>query len=189
MFIEPAVINRAPGELELIRALVNTWNIEHGQEELLGPAQVQAWLTAHGLIAEDESINQTEFEKVIRFREALRALLVANNGGPLEAGTMETLNHLAESLCLRVQFKAERTARLDTADRGVAGAIGRLLGIVFTAMVDGNWSRLKACHNHGCRWAFYDLSKNRSATWCATTICGSRLKARAYRQRQRTGSQ
>ncbi|MFN8457433.1 MAG: CGNR zinc finger domain-containing protein [Anaerolineae bacterium] len=185
MFVEPAVINRAPGNLELIRAFVNTWNIEHGQEALLGPAQIQAWLAAHQLMAEDEPVSQGDFEEIIRFREALRALLVLNNDGPLEAGTMETLNQLSQKLCLRVEFEAAEAVHLASVERGVAGAMGQLLGIVFTAMIDGSWSRLKACHNHGCRWAFYDLSKNRSATWCATTICGSRLKARAYRRRQR----
>lgn len=186
MFVEPAVINRAPGALELVRAFVNTWNIEHGQEELLGPAQVQAWLAGQGLMAEHEPIGLADFEELIRLREALRALLVANNGGSLEAGTVETLNQLGQKLCLQVQFETAESVQLVSVNEGVTGAMGRLLGIVFTAMVDGSWSRLKACHNHGCRWVFYDLSKNRSATWCATTICGSRLKARAYRQRQRT---
>jgi predicted RNA-binding Zn ribbon-like protein len=186
MFVEPEVINRAPGNLELVRAFVNTWNIEHGQEALLGPTQVQVWLASHDLIANNEPVSQADFEEIIRLREALRALLVANNGDSLEANTLETLNQLSQKLCLHVQFEGTEAAHLASVDRGVAGAIGRLLGIVLTAMSEGSWSRLKACHNHGCRWAFYDLSKNRSATWCATTICGSRLKARAYRRRQRT---
>ncbi len=188
MFVEPAVINRAPGVLELIRAFVNTWNIEHGQDEFTGPAQVQAWLARHELMAENEPVSQTDFEQMIRFREALRALLVANNGGPLESGVVEILRQFGQNLCLRVEFEAADAVHLASADQGVVGAMGCLLGIVFTAMVEGSWSRLKACHNHGCRWAFYDLSKNRSATWCATTICGSRLKARAYRRRQRAAS-
>jgi len=68
---------------------------------------------------------------------------------------------------------------------GVAGALGRILAIVCAATVDGTWARLKACRNDGCQWAFYDASKNRSATWCSMSICGSRTKVRAYRQRRR----
>jgi predicted RNA-binding Zn ribbon-like protein len=51
-------------------------------------------------------------------------------------------------------------------------------------MVDGSWSRLKACRNHGCRWAFYDYSRNRSASWCSMQLCGNRTKTRTYRRRR-----
>ena len=37
--------------------------------------------------------------------------------------------------------------------------------------------------NHGCRWAFYDYSRNRSASWCSMQLCGNRTKTRAYRRR------
>ena len=33
--------------------------------------------------------------------------------------------------------------------------------------------------------AFFDRSKNRSATWCSMSICGNRTKNRAYYRRQR----
>jgi len=43
---------------------------------------------------------------------------------------------------------------------------------------------LKACRNEGYRWAFYDISKNRSGSWCDMDICGARHKMRAYRERK-----
>ena len=48
---------------------------------------------------------------------------------------------------------------------GVDGALGRILRVVHEAMADGTWHRLKACRQ--CAWAYYDYSKNRSATWCS----------------------
>jgi predicted RNA-binding Zn ribbon-like protein len=55
-------------------------------------------------------------------------------------------------------------------------------------MANGTWERLKACALHDtCEWAFYDWSKNRSGTWCDMKVCGNRSKARAYRERQKTG--
>jgi predicted RNA-binding Zn ribbon-like protein len=62
--------------------------------------------------------------------------------------------------------------------------IGNVLAASFTAIADGSWRRLKACRNHGCRWAFYDYSKNRSASWCSMQLCGNRTKTRAYRARR-----
>ena len=55
----------------------------------------------------------------------------------------------------------------------------------FEAIASGTWSRLKCCRNHACRWAFYDDSKNRSATWCSMQICGNRAKTRTYRTSKR----
>ena len=51
-------------------------------------------------------------------------------------------------------------------------------------MAEGTWSRLKACREHGCEWAFYDATRNRSRTWFDMQVCGNRAKARAYRHRQ-----
>ena len=69
---------------------------------------------------------------------------------------------------------------------GADGAIGRILGIVYDAMAEGSWHRLKACRQ--CAWAYYDYSKNRSATWCSMAICGNRTKTRAYRRRRSKAS-
>jgi predicted RNA-binding Zn ribbon-like protein len=51
-------------------------------------------------------------------------------------------------------------------------------------MHDGTWSRMKACRNDTCHWAFYDASRNRSGKWCSMAICGNRAKVANYRERQ-----
>src|SRR5918999_1778385 len=61
------------------------------------------------------------------------------------------------------------------------GALGTVLAVVYDALRDGSWSRLKTCRN--CGWAFWDESRNRSATWCSMQLCGNRLKVRRYRRR------
>jgi predicted RNA-binding Zn ribbon-like protein len=67
----------------------------------------------------------------------------------------------------------------------VDNAFGRMLATVFRAMSDGTWSRMKACGNPDCRWAFYDATKNHSGRWCEMASCGNRMKARAFRERGR----
>jgi predicted RNA-binding Zn ribbon-like protein len=89
---------------------------------------------------------------------------------------------------LAVAFESAASARLEPAAAGVAGALARLFAIAYTAMVEGSWQRFKVCQNETCRWAFYDHSKNRSGSWCTMEVCGSRLKARAYRQRRAASS-
>ena len=41
---------------------------------------------------------------------------------------------------------------------------------------------MKGCRQ--CGYAFFDRSKNRSAAWCAMSICGNRTKNRAYYRRR-----
>ena len=63
---------------------------------------------------------------------------------------------------------------------------GTLLGILHEAQLTGEWSRMKGCRQ--CEYAFFDRSKNRSAAWCAMSICGNRTKNRAYYRRRRTAA-
>ena len=84
--------------------------------------------------------------------------------------------------------------RLTTADEfaiepqaaGVAGALGRIVAVVYEAIANGTWERLKACEPDSCRWAFYDHSKNQSGRWCHSAICGNRERSRRAYHRRRT---
>jgi DNA-binding transcriptional LysR family regulator len=48
---------------------------------------------------------------------------------------------------------------------------------IHQARITGAWPRLKGCRQ--CGYAFFDRSNNRSASWCAISICGNRTKNRA----------
>ena len=84
-----------------------------------------------------------------------------------------------------MRFEAGAAPALEPDAGAVDGAIGRLMAIVATAVEDGTWQRLKACHRDPCFWAFYDRSKNRSGRWCKMEACGNIEKARAFRERHR----
>lgn len=66
---------------------------------------------------------------------------------------------------------------------GVAGVVGDLVGVVAAEVADGSWVRLKLCRDDGCRWAYYDRSRNWSGRWCSMEVCGNRNKARSYRRK------
>jgi predicted RNA-binding Zn ribbon-like protein len=176
----------APGPLALVQALVNTQYGQgrHAHVELTSPEQLRVWLVAHRLLADGTPVTQGDFRRVLLLREALRSLLRANNETGMLASQIEVLNHLASNAPLSVRFHQDGLPTLEPDIVGVDGVLARLVGIVFTAMTDGTWLRLKACRNDRCQKAFYDTSKNRSGTWCSMAGCGSRLKARAYRQRR-----
>lgn len=174
----------APEPLAIIQAIVNTRYGRAHADDWRSPEQLQAWLIHHQLLAKETPLTQGDHRRMLDVREALRALLRGNNGLPIGSEHIETLNHSSKHAPLIVHFRQEGQADLTPSITGVDGVISFLLGIVFTAMTDGTWTRLKACHNERCQKAFYDTSKNRSGTWCAMATCGSRIKARTYRQRQ-----
>jgi predicted RNA-binding Zn ribbon-like protein len=178
----------APGDLAVVRAFVNTRDIDHGVEELDAPEALVAWLAGQGLIDVHATARPGDVRRAVRFREALRDLLLSNNDGhsmPIEAG--RALNEVAARARLRLRVDEGGAARLEVTGDTVDAALGRLLVTVYRAMEDDTWPRLKACREDTCQWAFYDHSKNRSGHWCSMEVCGSRNKARQYRERRKSG--
>jgi predicted RNA-binding Zn ribbon-like protein len=173
----------APGELEQVRAFVNTADLEQGEENLDTPGALSAWLADHELLEGSPRATKADLRAALGIREALRDLLLANADGAPTAKASATLDAAARSARLEVRFDADG-GHLEPGAGGVPGALGRLLAIVQRAMASGTWDRLKACRQDTCRWAFYDNTKNRSGVWCNMGACGNRAKARAYRERQ-----
>ena len=175
----------APGRLEAVRAFVNTADLEEGSEELSSAEGLARWLSANELAPARVRPSQADLRHAISLREALRAVLLAHNGGegiPTMACT--ALDEAAARARLRLRFVAGGEAVLEPEGEDVDAALGRLLGIVHEAIAQGTWVRLKACRDHACQWAFYDHTKNRSGAWCNMQVCGNRAKARAFRERQ-----
>ncbi len=175
----------APEPLELVRQFVNTRDVESGADELADARATEAWLVAHGLLDDAVRLEPADQRRVVELREALRALLLANNGVPLDPHVVEVLNSVAERSPLHASFDVTGTIGVTGRSAGVDGALGQLISIMLQAVADDTWPRLKVCPDDECLWAFYDHSRNRSGQWCVMAVCGNRNKARSYRERQR----
>jgi predicted RNA-binding Zn ribbon-like protein len=175
----------APDALELVQRFVNSVDLESGEDELPGPAELREWLAERDLIAADARVSRADFNRAIDVREGLRALLMANNGMPLDEERVERLDRAAARAGVRVVFTPGSEPRLAPESGGVDGAIARLLAIVAGAVEQGRWARLKACPRDVCHWAFFDHSKNHSGRWCLMEVCGNIEKARTFRERKR----
>jgi predicted RNA-binding Zn ribbon-like protein len=178
-----SAMQEAPGELELVRTFVNTLDVEDGVDELADPAALERWLRAHDLLRGGPRPGVEEVVTARRLREAIRILLLGNNGVSVRREAALVLTRTAERAGLALLFDANGNARVEPAATGVDGALGRVLAVVAEAMADGTWTRLKACRADDCRWAFYDHARNRSRHWCSMAVCGNRTKARTYRRR------
>jgi predicted RNA-binding Zn ribbon-like protein len=180
---------QAPGELELVRAFVNTADLEREEEHLVDPAALAAWLAERGLAEPEPKATAADLRRALQLREALRELLVAHTAGaPAPEAAVRTLNAASDRARLHLRFGEGGGASLQPQKPGVDGALGRLLAIVHDSITSGTWSRLKACRLEICEWAFYDHTKNHSGAWCNMDVCGNRAKARAYRRRQASAS-
>ena len=181
---DPGGRAKAPEPLRLVQAFVNTVDFENDVEELTDPAALEAVLAGLGVLAADAApLGPADLERALRVREALRALLLGNNGIDVERATLDTLEQAARRGRLVIRFGPAGRAELLSDAAGLDGALGRIVGVIHTAMADGTWRRLKACPRHICRWVFYDRSKNQSSRWCAMSVCGNRVKTSRYRGR------
>ena len=192
----PPEIGPAPGRLELVRAFVNSLDIEEGTEELASPEALAGWLTARGLGGEQSGTGQAavaatagDLRTAIELRECLRQVLLAHASRtePSEASAAG-LASVAAGLPVRLEATADGALRPAPAGPGIGAGLADLLLIAAEARTNGTWARLKVCGADDCRWAFYDRSPARNGCWCSMAICGSRAKSRAYRRRSRPGA-
>lgn len=159
----------APGGLEDVRVLLNSWLIPNTTREPTDRFAAEA--ERRGLSADQARV-------VRRLRDDLREL-VERRGD-----STKTLNAWIKRAKVRPVVEAGEV-RFDHAP----GPAGELVAAVVTAIDDGTWPRLKACAD--CRWVFYDTTRNGSKRWCMMTAgdrpdgraCGTIAKVRRHRQR------
>ena len=184
---DSAPAKSAPQPLYLVQRFVNSVDVESGEDELSSADALRDWFVERGLMDGGEPVGAADLRRAIDVREGLRAVLLHNNGHPLDEERVERLDRAVRRAGVRVRFEPGRDPELVPDAGGVDGAVARLMAIVAAAVEHGRWERLKACPRDECAWAFYDKSKNRSGRWCKMESCGNIEKAKAFRERQRGG--
>ena len=175
----------APAPLRLVQRFVNTVDLERGHDWLATVSELEEWFAEMG---RECKVTRTDLRRSRELREALRGLLVATNARqPFRSEDCEVVNGVVARARLTLELDASGEVVLEPRASGAHAALGEIAAIVLRALLDGTFSRLKACRN--CRWAFYDYSRNRAARWCSMTLCGNRLKTRRYRARRARSAQ
>lgn len=199
--VQPGGRPPAPGELAVVQAFVNSFfdlEFNRGADLFATPDGLARWLAARRLVPEGTRLSARDRDRAITVREGLRGLAGANNeaweavsadelalaGEADPATSLHDLNRAAAGASVEVRLEADGP-RFTAAGGGLDRALGVLLAITATAMLDGTWHRLKACPGHECGWAFYDHSRNQTGRWCSMSVCGGRAKARAHYHRRR----
>jgi predicted RNA-binding Zn ribbon-like protein len=170
-------------QLDLVRDYVNTLDLETGIDRISSPDELAEWFSEQGLVDDLVEPTAREHSDAIAVREAIRELLLANNGVAADAdGASKTLEAAGREARLGVRFEGGRPILAPEGD-GTRAAIGRIVASVAELAPTDEWKRLKGCRDEQCRVAFYDKSRNRSRAWCSMEVCGNREKARSFRAR------
>src|SRR3982751_2102602 len=91
--MEPGDRQPAPAPLRLVQEFVNTRDVMERTDELATPEGLREWAESHGLLEAADALDPLDHHRAIEVREAVRGLLLENNGageaslapGPLEA--------------------------------------------------------------------------------------------------------
>ncbi|MDV2478519.1 CGNR zinc finger domain-containing protein [Rhodococcus zopfii] len=182
-------VGTAPGRLRWIEEFVNTRRVD--RDDIATPAQLVGWFHAHDLVTAAASATARQRDRAGHIREGLRALIAGNNAEPvasprpdgLDPEAAAILAELAPSLPMALDVTGRPPQLIPASGDPIDAALTRLLIVVAEAVADDTWSRLKACREPSCRWAYYDHSRNRRRTWCSMELCGNRVKARTHQRR------
>jgi predicted RNA-binding Zn ribbon-like protein len=187
--VQPGGRPPAPGSLALVQAYINSFfdlEAEWGADLFATPDRLESWLAERGLLPAETTLRLRDRIRAIAVREGLRGLAAGNNDASPEAAaaSLADVNRAAAGARVEVLLEAEGP-RFAATGSGLDRALGVVLAITGTAMLDGTWQRLKTCPGHHCGWAFYDHSRNQTGRWCSMSVCGGREKARAHYRRRR----
>ncbi len=167
----------APGQLEVVRTLLNTWHLPNSTR--IPEDRFDAFASQQGIASSIEA------DRLKRLRDDLRRVL--------EEQEDSLLNVWLDEFPLQAAVQTTET-ELTLRYQHSSGHTGDVLAIVLKAIEANQWKRLKACPD--CRWVFYDHSRNASKKWCGMyargpegRACGTIAKVRRHRERQKRAEQ
>ena len=186
---------QVPDELANVYDFANTLDVRHfthfgvehpESDELGGPKELADWMRERGLGAEGGRVTPAMFELALKLRGALRAYLQCEPSERLRNRSVHgALNDALAPFPLRVEARAGRGATLSAAREDALAGLSAIAIELHDAALVGTLDRLKMCASEECRRVFFDRSKPSTRRWCMSTLCGNRMKTRAYRERQR----
>lgn len=173
----------APGNLEIIRSFLNTWDIPNEtrkpREHLNSEEDIKNFIS--------ENFNDIKFfgelEDVLQFRKDIRISLETNNVDNLTKWLTSYPINVSILDIDNIQYNAIKKHNF----------FSEVLIIIVKNISLNQWKRLKACPD--CKWVFYDNSRNGSKRWCGMYAsepkgrsCGTIAKVQRYRKKNKSSS-
>jgi predicted RNA-binding Zn ribbon-like protein len=180
-------LSYAPRGLGFVQDVLNTHPTQRPpMADLLGDlGSAQTWLDAALQNWSDETgvpqsgvlLTEGDLDKLRGLRADLTSLL--RSAGQLHDAT------LLPSASVSARVGPDGTALLEPRGDGHRRVSAIVLIETFTAQHLDTWRRLKICRNEVCSLSFYDRSRNNSAVYHDSRVCGNATYLRASRERKR----
>ncbi|GAA5200999.1 CGNR zinc finger domain-containing protein [Microbacterium jejuense] len=151
-------------------------------EKLTVPTDLDAWFVESGLVPRAEASDPSDLEAAVEVREAIYALVWARlHDRALPAGAVTTLNAVAAQPPLAAALTPDGWARSGTPRQALSHLAREAVEIVGGEEA----ALLRECARPECTQVYLDTSRGHRREWCSMATCGSRMKAKAYRERRK----
>ncbi|MEU9119981.1 CGNR zinc finger domain-containing protein [Streptomyces sp. NPDC048506] len=152
-------------------------------EMLVTPERLNAWYLESGLVDTITPADEEDVRQATVLREAVYRLITNRRlGEEFDREALAVLNGAARETPV--------TPQLSLTGRHNEATPGRALATVARQAVEllsgPDVPLLKECGNPECTRVYIDRSRGMRRQWCGMESCGNKIKAAAYRARQRT---
>jgi predicted RNA-binding Zn ribbon-like protein len=186
---------KVPDELANLYDFANSLDVRHFThhgvqhvqgDELSGPRQLGVWMSQRGLLWTGARITPEMFDVALQLRGSVRDYLQCDAAERRRnKDAVQSLNDALKPFPLAVEARNGRGMGLRPARSDALAGLSAIAAELYEASIRGTLDRLKMCAAEECRRVFFDRSKPATRRWCMSTLCGNRIKTRAYRERQR----
>jgi predicted RNA-binding Zn ribbon-like protein len=185
---------KVPNELANLYEFVNSLDlrsfthnrVQHATgDELANSRGLASWMAERGFIKSGATIPSPLFDTAIQLRSDLRALIGCDPAArPKNKGVLRSWNKTLQLFPLLAQANDKGEMRLQAVRDDALGGLSIIVAELYDASKNRSLDRLKMCAAKECQRVFFDRSKPGSRRWCLSTLCGNRMKTRAYRERR-----
>jgi predicted RNA-binding Zn ribbon-like protein len=161
--------------------------VQHPQaDEIAGPRELGAWMSQRGLLFTSARITPAMFEAALDLRNSVRDYLQRDPDERRQDGdAARGFNRALKLFPMVVEARDDRGMVLRPARSDALAGLSAVVAELHEGSINGTLDRLKMCASEECRRVFYDRSKPATRRWCMSSLCGNRMKTRAYRERRR----
>jgi len=186
---------KVPDQLANLYDFANTLDVRHfvhrgvphvQADELSGPRELGAWMAQRGMLFTTAKVTPAMFDIALQLRASVRAYLQCDPAERQKSkDAVQSLNAALKQFPLVARAQVDRGMVLGAVRDDALAGLSIVVAELYDGTVRGTLDRLKMCAAEECRRVFFDRSKPATRRWCMSTLCGNRMKTRAYRERHR----
>ena len=156
------------------------------REMLATTPLLDAWFVEAGMVDGAPGADDGDLATAVELREAVYRLVTARmDGDELAADDVALVNRHAAGTPVTSTLDAGAVRRHGDVGQGLAALAHQAVEIL--GGPDG--ALLRECARPECTQVYLDTSRGHRREWCAMRTCGNRVKAQAYRARQKEAAE